>query len=218
VISKQRHRISPGIVVMVVLVLAIVSATGVDYWRKHSGVTVDPGRPESAVITGPGQAGKGVTIGKPGAKTNIDFYLSFDCRPCAEFEQATDSTLDTLLGNGTATITYWPVVSPESDQRLPNLFAVAAANGKARGFLRAVFGDFEKAWTDDQLAELGDKLGLPRDQFAAALESTSYQNWFSTIEQTTIDREITELPAVLVNGKKLLGDQATLANLSSALG
>lgn len=204
--------------VAVVLVLAIVSVVGVDYWRMHSAVSVDTSRPEPAVITGPGAAGKGVTVGKPGARTNIDFYLGFDCRPCAEFEKATDSTLDPLLENGTVTITYWPVVSAgPDDQRLPTLFAVAAANRKASGFLHAIFGDFEKAWTDDQLIELGDKLGVKRE-FAAALKTNSYANWFETIEQTTIEREITALPAVLVDGRKLLGDQVTPANLRSALG
>ncbi|NEA36615.1 thioredoxin domain-containing protein [Streptomyces sp. SID13031] len=211
-------RNSSGIVVAVVLVLAIVSAVGVDYWRKHSEVNLDSGRPEPAVITGPGTAGKGVTVGKRGADTNIDFYLAFSCRPCAEFEKATGSTLDPLLENGTVTVTYWPVVSGDSDQRLATLFAAAAANGKASGFLHAVYGDSEKAWTDDQLAELGDKLGLPKDTFATALRTNSYGNWFKSIDETTVERQITELPAVLVNGKKLLGDQVTVDNLKSALG
>ncbi|MEV8378746.1 thioredoxin domain-containing protein [Kribbella sp. NPDC056861] len=201
-----------------VLVLAIVSTIGVDYWRKHSAVTVDSSQSEPAVITGPGTAGKGVTVGKPGATTNIDFYLGFNCGRCAEFEQASDSTLDSMLENGTATITYWPVVAPEADQRLPNLFAVAAANGKAHGFLHAFYSDFEKAWTDKQLIELGEKLGLPRGKVTAALTTNSYQDWFGTLDQTTIDREITDLPAVLVNDRKLLGDEVTLANLKSAIG
>jgi hypothetical protein len=204
--------------VIAVLLLAIVSTVGVDYWRKHSAVTVDTSRPEPALITGPGTAGKGVTIGKPGAKPNIDFYLGFSCGRCAEFEQTSDSTIDSLLENGTATITYWPIVAPESDQRLPSMFAVAAANGKAHGFLHAFYGDFEKAWTDSQLIELGEKLGLPKEQVAAALKANSYQDWFGTLDQTSIDRQITDLPAVLVNGKKLLGDEVTLTNLKTAIG
>ncbi|MGC4942078.1 thioredoxin domain-containing protein [Kribbella sp. DT2] len=201
-------------VVAVMLVLALVSAVGVDYWRIHSPVRVDTARPEPPVITGPGTAGKGVTVGKAGAKSNIDVYLDFRCRQCVVFEQTSGTTLDALLEHGTTTVTYWPMaLSSLRSPRLANAFAVAAANGHARGFVRAFFDDPDKAWTDDQLVELGNKLGVPKDRFAEALAGNPYQSWFENIDAAATERDVTEIPTVFVDHRKLRADQLNPAGL-----
>ncbi|GAB3818857.1 thioredoxin domain-containing protein [Kribbella italica] len=200
-------------VVAVVLMLAIVSVVGVGYWRSHSPVHVDTARPEPAVITGPGTAGRGVTIGKAGATTNIDFYLDFRCVPCGEFEESAGATLDRLVADGTATLTYWPMtVMHSGSPQLATAFAVAAANGHARGFVRAIYDDPDKAWTDDQLVELGNKLGVPG--FREALAANGYQGWLASLEETTVEREVLDLPTVFVNHRKLRADQLTPEGLT----
>ena len=197
-----------GAVVAVVLVIAVVSAVGVDYWRNHSPVRVDSARSEPAVITAPGMAGRGVTIGTAGATTNIDLYLDFRCARCVHFEETTGTTLDKLVEDGTATLTYWPMTFTDTDSpRLAGAFAVAAANGHARGFVRAIFDDPGKAWTVGQLVELGNKLGVPR--FSEALAANSYQGWLATLEETTVEREVLDIPTVFVNNTKLRADQLT---------
>ncbi|GAA1511118.1 thioredoxin domain-containing protein [Kribbella lupini] len=198
------------VVVAVVLVVAVVSAVGVDYWRNHSPVRVDSARPEPAVITAPGTAGRGVTIGKAGAATNIDVYLDFRCARCVEFERTNGLTLDQLVEDGTATLTYWPMTFTDTDSpRLANAFALAAANGHARGFVRAIYDDPGKAWTDGQLVELGNKLGVPAEKL-----STDYQGWLATLEATTVEREVLDLPTVFVNNTKLRADQLTPEGLA----
>ena len=88
-LQQPQRRISPGIIVVIVLVLALGAGVGVQYYRGHSKVEVSSnGRTEPAVVTGPGTSGKGVTVGKSGAKVNIDLYLDFRCPHCAEFEEA----------------------------------------------------------------------------------------------------------------------------------
>jgi protein-disulfide isomerase len=216
-----RRRISPGIVVVVVLVLAIIAAVGVDYYRKHSAVSVtSSGKPEPAVITGPGTNGKGVTVGKAGAKSNIDLYLDFRCPHCAEFESATGSTLDQLVENGTTTITYWPLafVSPQDSPRLANAFAASAANGKGLSYVDAIYGDFSKAWTTDQLISLGKQLGVDDAKYEAAVNGNSYAGWLDSIAQTANNRKVEGTPTVFVNGKMLTAEQLTPAGIKAAVG
>jgi membrane-associated phospholipid phosphatase len=204
-------------VVAVVLMLAVVSAMGVEFWRSHSPVHVDTARPEPAVITGPGTAGRGVMIGKAGAGTNIDVFLDFRCGPCGSFEKETGATLDKLVSDGAATLTYWPMTFTDTDSpQLANAFAVAAAGGHARGFVRAIYDDPGKAWSEGQLVELGNKLGVPG--FRETLAANSYRNWFATLDEAATEREVLDLPTVFVNNSKLRADQLTPEGLTLGLG
>jgi protein-disulfide isomerase len=217
----KRRRISPGIVVVVVLVLAIVAAVGVDYYRKHSAVSVtSSGKPEPAVITGPGTNGQGVKVGKAGAKSNIDLYLDFRCPHCAEFEAASGTTLDQLVQNGSTTITYWPLafVSPQDSPRLANAFAASAANGKAMSFVDAIYGDFSKAWTTDQLIQLGKQLGVDDAKYEAVVKGNTSAGWLDSIAQAANSRNVTGTPTVYVNGKVLTAEQLTPAGIKAAVG
>jgi protein-disulfide isomerase len=219
-LQERRRRISPGIVVVGVLVLAIVAAVGVDYWRKHSKVEVTAsGRAEPVVITGPGTDGKGITIGKTGAKTNIDLYLDFRCPHCEEFETATGPTLDKLVEDGTATITYWPLafVSPQDSPRLANAFAASAASGRALSFVDAVYGDFSKAWTTDQLLQLGKQLGVDDTKYGAAVNGNTYAGWLDSVSKASTDRNVTGTPTAFVNGKLLDVSKMTPDGIKAAV-
>ncbi|TCN43225.1 protein-disulfide isomerase [Kribbella orskensis] len=218
---QQKPADLAGIVIVVVVVLAIIAAVGVDYWRKHSKVEVTTsGQPEPAVITGPGTNGKGVTVGKAGAKSHIDLYLDFRCPHCADFEEESGPTIDKLVQDGTATLTYWPLafVSPDDSPRLANAFAAAAANGKALSYADGMYGDFSKAWTTDQLIDLGKQLGIDDQKFEAAVNDNSYQGWLDSIAQAANDRKVEGTPTVFVNDKMLSGDQLTPEGLEKAVG
>jgi protein-disulfide isomerase len=205
-LAERRRRISLGVVAVGVVLLAIVAMVGVNYWQEHSKVSVTAsGQPEPAVITGPGTDGKGITIGKAGAKTNIDLYVDFRCPHCEEFETETGSTLDKLVQDGTATITYWPLafVSPDDSPRLANAFAASAADGKALSFVDAIYGDFNKAWTTAQLMQLGQQLGVDQTKYSAAVTGNSYSGWLESISKASTDRNVTGTPTAFVNGKML---------------
>ena len=134
------------------------------------------------MITGPGTSGQGVTVGKAGAKAHIDLYLDFRCPHCAEFEESTGATIDKLVEDGTATLTYWPLafVNPDASPRLANAFAAAAANGKALSYADEMYADFSKSWTTDQLIELGKQLGIGDAKFQQALKDNTYSGWLDT--------------------------------------
>jgi protein-disulfide isomerase len=220
-LQQKKRRISPGIVVVIVLVLALAGGVGVQYWRSHSKVEVSSnGRPEPAVILGPGTPGKGVTVGKEGAKAHIDIYLDFRCPHCAEFEEATGATVDKLVQDGTATLTYWPLsfVNPDASPRLANAFAAAAANGKALSYADEMYADFSKSWTTDQLIELGKQLGIDDPKFEQAVRDNTYGGWLDTVSKSADDRGVTGTPTVYVNDKQLDADQLTAEGLTKAVG
>jgi protein-disulfide isomerase len=219
-LQQNKRRISPGIVVVIVLVLALAGGVGVQYYRGHSKVEVTSnGRPEPTVITGPGTSGKGITVGKAGAKVNIDLYLDFRCPHCAEFEEASGATVDKLVQDGTATLTYWPLqfVNPNASPRLANAFAAAAANGKALSFADEMYGDFSKSWTTDQLIELGKQLGVGDEKFQQALQDNTYAGWLESVGKAADERGVTGTPTVYVNGKQLPTDQLSSEGLQSAV-
>ncbi|HET6739964.1 MAG TPA: thioredoxin domain-containing protein [Kribbella sp.] len=220
-LQQPKRRVPPGIIVVIVLVLALGAGVGVQYYRGHSKVEVtSSGRPEPAVITGPGTSGKGVTVGKTGAKVNIDLYLDFRCPHCAEFEKDSGGVVDKLVEDGTATLTYWPLqfVNPDSSPRLANAFAAAAANGKALSFADELYGDFSKSWTTDQLIELGKQLDVGDAKYQQALQDNTYAGWLESVGKAADDRGVTGTPTVFVNGKQLQGDQLSAEGLQKAVG
>ena len=219
-LEPKRKLISPGVVIVAVVVLAIVAAVGVDVWRKNSKVEVTSnGKPEPTVITGPGTNGKGVTVGKAGAKSHIDLYLDFRCPHCAEFERETGPVIDELVEDGTATLTYWPMdfVNPEASPRLANAFAAAAANGKALTYADEMFEDFTKVWTTNQLLELGEKLGIGDAKFQAAVKDNSYKGWLDSVSDASTKRQVTQTPTVFVNGKQLDSERLTVDGIKAAV-
>jgi protein-disulfide isomerase len=219
-VSQPKRRISPGIVVVVVLVLALAAGVGVQYYRGHSKVSVSSnGQPEPAVITGPGTSGKGVTVGKAGARVHIDLYLDFRCPHCAEFEDGSGATIDKLVQDGTATLTYWPLqfVNPDASPRLANAFAAAAANGKALTFADEMYGDFSKSWTTDQLLELGKQLDIGDGKFQQAVQGNTYAGWLESVGKAADDRGVTGTPTVYVNDKQLPTEQLNPDGLQKAV-
>lgn len=219
-LDKKPRRISAGIVVVVVLVLALAAGVGVQYWRGHSSVNVDAsGAPEPAVITGPGTDGDGVTVGKAGAKAHIDLYLDFRCPHCKDFEDESGATIDKLVDDGTATLTYWPLafVNPASSPRLANAFGCAAAAGKPRSYADQLYASFEKSWTTQQLLELGKKLGIDDQSFEQCVNDNSQSKWLESVAKEADSRGVTGTPTVFVDGKMLDAEQLTPDGIQAAV-
>ncbi|TDD49858.1 disulfide bond formation protein DsbA [Kribbella antibiotica] len=205
-LQQQKKRVAPGVIVVIVLVLALAAGVGFQYLRGHfkveaSGTTFT----EPAVLIGPGRAGEGVTVGKDSAKVQIDLYLDFRCPHCAEFEELTGSTIDKLVADGTAKLTYWPLafVNPDASPRLANAFAAAAANGKALTYADEMYRDFKKSWNDDQLIELAKQLGIGDAKFQQAVQGNTYGSWVTSVGKSADARGVTGTPTVFVNDKKL---------------
>lgn len=219
-LEQKKRRIGPGVVVVVILILALAAGVGVQYWRSNSGVDVSSaGQTEPTVITGPGTTGQGITVGKEGAKAHIDVYLDFRCPHCKDFEDESGETINKLVDDGTATLTYWPLmfVNPDSSPRLANAFAAAAAEGKTRSYADELYADFAKSWTDEQLIELGKELGIDDARFQTAIRDNTYGGWLQSVGQAANERKVEGTPAVFVDGKMLNAEQLTPQGITDAV-
>ncbi|MEV6287044.1 thioredoxin domain-containing protein [Kribbella sp. NPDC051770] len=218
-LESKKRRIGPGVVVVVILVLALGAGVGVQYWRSNSGVSVSGGGTEPAVITGPGTNGQGVKVGQASAKVNIDVYLDFRCPHCKDFEDESGDAIDKLVDDGTATLTYWPMmfVNPDNSPRLANAFAAAAAEGKARSYANELYADFAKSWTEEQLIELGKQLKVDDAKFEAAVKDNSHAGWLESVAQAADNRKVEGTPTVFVNDKQLPADALTPEGITAAV-
>ena len=209
-----------GVIAIAVVISILAVGVAVQYWRTHSEVTVDnPGAAEPAVITGPGTDGKGVTVGKEGARSHIEVYLDYRCSHCKEFEDQNGKTLNELVDSGAAKLTYYPMTFVSNDSpRLANAFACAAAAGKPRSYNDALYADFVKAWTTDQLIDLGRKLGIGDDNFEQCVRQDKYAQWLQSVGKAAEARGVQGTPTVFVNGTQLSEDQLTPEAIRTAAG
>lgn len=209
--QQNRRGLITGAVVVAVIVAAIAAGVIIQYQRTHGEVKAEAGGPEPAVLVGPGTTGKGVTVGKAGAKNEIELYLDFRCPHCKEFEDATESTINSLVDDGKAKVIYNPLafVDPEVSPRAANGFACAAAAGKARGYADALYANFGQAWTDQQLIDLGKQLGITDASFSQCVTSNGEASWLESVGKAADARGVQGTPTVYVNGKLLPADQLT---------
>lgn len=218
--EQKRRRLSPGVVVVGLLLLALAAGVGVQYWRSNSGVDVSKDHAaEPPMITGPGTPGKGVTVGTKGAKAQIDLYLDYRCSHCKDFEDEAGETIDELVDQGRATVTYNPLmfVNQDASPRLANAFACAAAAGKARAYNDELYAGYAKAWSTDQLLELGKDLGITDPSFAQCVRDNSQLDWLESVGKAADVRGVDSTPTVFVNNKRLPEDQLTSEGVEAAV-
>lgn len=216
--NRGSRTMTIGMIAVGVVIVILAAGVGIQYWRTHSDVKVqNTGAAEPAVLTGPGTDGKGITVGKQGAKAQIDVYVDFRCPHCEEFEKKNSATLNELVDTGAATVTYQPLAFvTDASPKLANAFACASAAGKARSYHDTLFGDFVKAWTEDQLLELGDKLGISGD-FQQCVKTDKYKAWVESVGKAANERGVEATPTVFVNGNKLADDQLTPEGIRAAI-
>ena len=207
---QNKRRIGPGVIVVAVLILVLAGGVAIQYWRTNSGVDIENAGPEPAMITGPGNGDKGVTVGSADAKAKVEVYVDFRCPHCKDFEDAVGPTLNQLVDDGKVQLTYNPLafVNEDASPRLANAFGCAAAAGKARGFHDQLFADFVKSWTTDQLIELGQKLGITDSGFEKCVRDGGQRSWVDAVSKAADTRGVTGTPTVYVNGKVLSDPEA----------
>jgi protein-disulfide isomerase len=218
--KQSRKGMITGIVVVGVIVVALAVGVTVQYVRTNSDVEASTGGTEPAMITGPGTSGQGVTVGNTGAPHKLELYVDYRCPHCKEFEDSAGSTINQLVDDGTATLTYLPLafVDEQVSPRAANGFACAAEAGKARSYNDALFDNFGKAWTPDQLIDLGTQLGISDPSFGECVRSGKYQDWVASVGTAGEQRGVTSTPSMYVDGKALELDQMTPEGIKAAVG
>ncbi|MEE6257962.1 DsbA family protein [Plantactinospora sonchi] len=187
--------------------VAVLVAAGLIGWAvsasKDAGDFTPPG--------GANPEGTGIVLGS--GPVNIDVYEDFICPFCKQFEQQAGPTLDQLVAQGRARVTYHPVAflnrfsSTDYSTRSSAASGCAAQSGKFREYSRALFDrqppEGSAGLTDTQLVDVAVEVGLARDSFANCVRENTFKKWTDHVTEEASRAGINGTPTILVNGKQV---------------
>ncbi|TNC20204.1 DsbA family protein [Amycolatopsis alkalitolerans] len=212
-----------GIVVVVVLALAVGGGV---WYQKHRAAqaaeSVIPVQqiadPSIPAVFDPGTGT--VLVGKDTAKVTVDAYEDFLCPICGDFERANFGDLEQRLSGGAIKIRYHMLnlladrSNPPGYSTIAANTALAVATADPKEFLAFHKSLFWKqpeengtGWTQDQLSNLAQRLGVTGDKFTSLVNGSTYAAKIQQNLQTAEnDQSLWQsgnfgTPTVLVNGK-----------------
>lgn len=218
------------------LVVVIIAAIGVAVqWQRASidttasypqgvalGYKNDNGKP----VTGnPGHGagmGNGIGRGDKDAPVVIETFVDFACPHCQKFESEAGSTLDSYVKQGKARVVTYPVTLNEfgrPTELAANAYACAVNESGAKGakYFNALYANYSQSWTNAQLTDLGDQVGVSSGKFHNCVKSDAFAEWVRSMDQTATDRGMQGTPTVFVNGKQLDLQDTTVDGLKVAV-
>lgn len=206
--ARQRERMWRfGISAVVLVVLAVVAIVLLNRSDRPEGT--------GAVPDGATQAGDGVAVGEPSAPVTIDYWFDFQCPYCAEFENEAGPVLQELVDDGTARVVYHPAAFlGDESYRAANAFGCAIDEGSPVDFLTELFANQPEegsgGYTEDDLIAHAESAGIEGSQFEACVSDGTYSDWGASVTDAMRDQDISETPAVLIDGEPL-DDPASLS-------
>ncbi|MEO3816457.1 thioredoxin domain-containing protein [Plantactinospora sp. B24E8] len=214
---RRRRTLWASIGAVVVLVAAGLIGWAVSA-SKDAGDFTPPG--------GANPEGTGIVFGT--GPVNIDVYADFICPFCKQFEQQAGGTLDQLVAQGKARITYHPVAflnrfsSTDYSTRSSAASGCAAQSGKFREYSRALFDrqppEGSAGLSDTQLVDVAVGVGLARDSFANCVRENTFKKWTDHVTEEASRAGINGTPTVLVNGKQVQASAEAVTAAVTAAG
>jgi protein-disulfide isomerase len=189
--SNDRRWIILGIVVVVLLAGGVIG--GVLY-QQHSNAVATQGAIPVAHANGtyPTTIDRSkalVTVGKDSAKVTVDAYEDFLCPICGKFEQTYFPGIEKHLAAGDVKIRYHLINLLDSSSVPPGYSMLAANTALAVAtvapdkFLDFHYSLYQKqpqengpGWTQDQLSNLANRLGVSGAQFDDLVKNKAYDN------------------------------------------
>jgi protein-disulfide isomerase len=134
-----------------------------------------------------------VIAGKDDAKLTLDIYEDFLCPFCRQFEESNGPALDAKLKDGSLRVRYHlvTILNERSDPPGYSLDAAnaglcAADNGQFPGYFASLFAsqpaEGARGYDKDQLASLGDRLGITSPDWKTCVSSSRYNRDIQTAE------------------------------------
>jgi protein-disulfide isomerase len=211
---------SPALIVGIVVVVLFAIAVGFGVYHAQS-------QQNGGGATPPNATASGVPLGNPDAKAKVDIFIDFQCPVCRAYEAATGATINKLIADGSAQITYHPMafLDGSSDTRYSS--RASAASGCAAA--DKVFAPFAKLLYDNQPPEGGH--GLPDSQlisygqqagagpdFGKCVTDNTYAKWTAGLTDQASQAGVNATPTVRVNGKDvdISSPQALVAAVAAA--
>lgn len=192
--DTDRRKIYIGAAVVVVLLVAVVGGVLIYNGQKNSTegkdiAAVTPSSPQQTAMADVPVTRDGgvVVVGKPGAKVTLDVYEDFLCPACGAFEKAYSQNIEEHIVDGSVQVRYHmlPMLNTRSDppgysMDSANAGLCAADAGKFPAFHASLFSDQPeeggRGWDRDQLASLGQRLGITSADFKSCVTSGKHND------------------------------------------
>jgi protein-disulfide isomerase len=206
---KERRReqlLRFGIIGAVLIAVAII---GVAIAANRSSEPVDP----DAQPPGVTEPGGGVSFTDTIADApTLEVWFDFSCPHCRDFEAANGPFLSEVANAGDANVIYRPVtfVGQLASVKAANAWACSLEDGLGEEYMDAIYS-VQGNFTDAQLLNAADSVGLNSDTFEACVEGGTYEGWVDASHSLGVnDFGVNSTPTIFV----VNGDERTLVDSS----
>jgi protein-disulfide isomerase len=206
---KERRReqmMRFGIIAAVLVAVAIIA---VAVMANRSSDPVDPDA-QPAGIT---ESGGGYPVTEPVADApTMEVWFDFSCPHCRDFEAANGAFLQQLADNGDANIVYRPVtfVGQLASIKATNAWACSLDEGMGEAYMDALYA-IQGNYTDGQLLNAAEGVGLSGDSFESCVEDGVYEGWVGASHELGVNEfGVNSTPTIFV----VNGDERTVVDAS----
>lgn len=173
----------------------------------------------------------GLVYGKKTAPVAIELYADYQCPVCKQYETATGPTIDKLVNNGTAKMSFHPLGflnRSSSGTKYSSRSAAAAgcvsdqSTAALRKFTTLLYNhqppEGASGLTNNQLISYGAQAGANKSKLSTCVKGGKYLQWSDKTTNLASKRGVTGTPTVYVNGKqvKTLSTQALTNAVNAA--
>lgn len=170
-----------------------------------------------------------IPVGQATAPVTVEIYQDYICPACGKFEAVNSAELERLVQAGTVKLELHPLAfldetssGTKYSTRAANAIATVAdrAPDKVSAFNKALYdeqpAEGSRGLTDDKIAELAVKAGVPQE-VADAFKDRTFERWVAETTDAAFKSGIEGTPTVKINGKKFEGDVYTPGPLTEAI-
>ncbi|MDH2426584.1 thioredoxin domain-containing protein [Sphaerisporangium sp. TRM90804] len=167
-----------------------------------------PGIMPAHVPDGVTELGDGIARG--GGPVGVDVYFDYQCPFCKQFELTTGPTLDGLVEDRMITLVHHPVAFLDAastdrySSRASSASGCAADQGRFAEYTYALFAaqppEGGPGLPDDELARLGESVGVTEPAFGICVRRHTYLDWAAYVTAVAIRQGVNATPTVYVEG------------------
>jgi protein-disulfide isomerase len=174
----------------------------------------------SRTPAGATERGDGIVLGS--GPILVEAYVDFLCPFCFQFEQRSGATLERMAADEKVTLVYHPVAF--LDRLSSGIYSTRASAASACAADGGHFAEFkDKLFTcqppeggpglsNADLIALGVSVGLTEPEFAECVESAAYLEWAAFVTECAVERGVSGIPAVFVDGRPVPPYRETIEN------